>query len=264
MNRTRRLPAVLLALAALAAIPAGARTAFAQTPPPQGDKPAAAPVLDQTGRTLGEKTDALAKEAKVLVEAYTKALDARVRKLADENATLKRLYTAGLFNKDTLLAGVSADPLPALPEIRRVYESLDKTAQNYIEDFGGIAKARGESAAAAFMTRVIAAQNAFREDDKDGNGILEYAPSFLELGMAGLLQVGPVKRGEASIAVEGYKFRIIAADTLHWAADAAPLKPGETGDVWLYADETGIIRAEKGKPATQTSPQYVPEKPAGK
>ncbi len=246
----------LLPLAAAAVSAALAAPAAAQTPPPPP-----APIEDAAGKALGAKTDALSREARALVEAYTKALGVRVKKLAEENPTLKRLHTAGVFSVDGLLAGVPSEPLAALPEIRRVYEELEKTAQSYVQQFGGVARQRGESAAAAYMLKVIQAQTTYREDDKDGNGILEYAPSFYDLGQTGVLHVPPMKRGDQVILVEGYKFRIVAADTLHWAADAAPFKPGESGDVWLYADQTGVIRAESGKPAGSASPVYQSDKP---
>lgn len=224
-----------------------------------GGAPAPPPAkLDARGKELAGKTDALAKEAAAVVAEYRKAISERVDKLAEENPTLSRLKRAGVFSIDGLLAGVPGEPLSGLPEIRRVYETLDETAERYVKQFGGVAKQRAEAAAVEYLKKIIQAETTYREDDKDGNGILEYTTSFYDLGQLRLLHVpSSVKRGDDTIVVEGYKFRIVAANTLQWAVTGSPVSVGE---YHLYADETGVIRAEKGKQATRQSPVYDPAK----
>jgi hypothetical protein len=254
-----------LALAAILAVPAD--PAAAQTPPPAGgaEKPAgvtesAKPELDATGQRLASAAKALEAQAQVLVDEYRKALEKRISQLAAGHPTLKRLHDAGIFNMDGLTAGVADDPLSALPEFRRVYENLEHTAQSYVTQYGGVARQKAEAAAVDYLRKIVEAQTIYREEDKDGNGILEYAIHFADLGKLGLLHIPPAKKDDKFIVVEGYKFRIIRGDTNDWAVDGAPYKPGESGDVWLFVDQTGIIRAEKGKPAGQSSPPYKADK----
>jgi hypothetical protein len=224
-----------------------------------GGAPATPPVkLDAKGKELADKTEALAKEAAAVVAEYRKAISERVDKLSEENPTLSRLKRAGVFSIDGLLAGVPSEPLSGLPEMRRVYETLDETADRYVKQFGGVAKQRAEAAAIEYLKKIIQAETTYREDDKDGNGILEYTTSFHDLGQLKLLHVpSSVKRGDDTIVVEGYKFRIVAANTLQWAVIGSPVSIGE---YHLYSDETGVIRAEKGKQATKQSPVYDPAK----
>lgn len=248
----------------LAAAFAGAPVASAQTPPDKGGekKPAAEkPKLDETGTQLGQRTDALAVEAKKVYDAYRKAMEERIAKLSADDPTLRRLHDAGVFNIEALLAGVSDDPLGGLPEIRAAYERLDKTADDYINQYGGIAKAKAVAAAAAYLRKIIKAQDTYHEDDRDGNNIPDYTLYFYDLGQLGLLHVPKdLRKKDTSMVAEGYTFRILHADQLKWAADAAPVKP-ETTSVWLYTDETGVVRGETGKPAGPKSPELKAEQP---
>jgi hypothetical protein len=247
-----------LALPLGIALTLSATPAVAQTPPPApGDAPQKQ--LDPAGKELGAKTDALSKQAAELVEAYKKAIEARIQKLGVENPPLGRLTKAGVFTVNAIMAGVSSDPLEALPYVRKQYEDLDETAQKYMTEFGSKAKQSAEEQAVAFMKKIVAAETSFREDDKDGNGILDYAPSFGDLIQAGLLNLPTFKKNDTSVVVGGYRFRITHADLLTWAADAAPVS-AEEGNTYFYADQTNKIRAEKGKAAGPTSPEW---KPAG-
>ena len=118
----------------------------------------------------------------------------------------------------------------------------------------GLRKGSPVRIAGVDVGKVVKAQQIYREDDKDGNGILDYAVSFQDLGALGLLHIPPMKKGDQVMVVEGYKFRIVRADTLYWAADGAPAQPGQSGDVYLFVDQTGVIRGEKDKPAGPGSP----------
>lgn len=261
MIRRVALPFVSAALAA--ALLAGSTRA--QTPADAGKAPQAgtpAPEqkpLDAKGKELGAKTDALSAQAAAVMAEYRKAFEARVDKLAEDNPTLARLKKAGVFSVNGLLAGVPSDPLSGLPEIRREYENLDTTADNYVKQFGGVARSRAEAAAVDYMKKIIEAQEIFREDDKDGNGILDYARTFYELGQLKLLHVpANLQRGDEKMIVEGYLFQIVSADLLHWAVIASPANTQDrnAGEFFLYGDETKVVRAEKGKPATRQSPPY--------
>ena len=128
-----------------------------------------------------------------------------------------------------------------------------------MKQFGGVARSRAEAAAVDYMRKIIDAQEVFREDDKDGNGILDYSRSFQELGQMKLLHVpADMQKNAETMVVEGYKFQIVSADLLHWAVIASPANLGDrnAGEYFLYGDETKVVRAEKGKAATRQSPPY--------
>jgi hypothetical protein len=214
--------------------------------------------LDAAGKALGDKTDALAQQAAALVEEYKKAISARIDKMSAENPQLGRLHKAGLFTLASVTTGVSADPLQGLPDIRKAYEDLDQTAALTLTTFGGVATQSAEQQAVQFLKKIIAAQTSFREDDKDGNGVLDYAQGFADLQQAGALQLPQPKKADGTLVTGGYRFRILAADLLTWSGDAAPTG-GDVANVYFYTDQTGIIRAEKGKPAGPTSPPWKAE-----
>jgi len=237
----------------------GATPAGGGGPAAGGAQAKPAPKLDAKGKELAGKVDALSAQAAVIMAEYRKALEARVEKLAQDSPTLSRLKRAGVFSMNGLLAGVPSEPLSGLPEMRRVYETLDETADHYVRQFGGVAKSRAEAAAVDYLKKIIEAQELFREDDKDGNGTLDYARTFHELGQLKLLHVpASVKKGEDAMIVEGYRFQIVSADLLHWAVVAAPADASDrnAGDYYLYGDETKVVRAEKGRTATRQSPVY--------
>jgi hypothetical protein len=227
----------------LGALPA----ALGQDPRPAPKAP------DAAAGALAERYAALVKEADVLAAAYRQALEAKVEALAHKNPTLARLREAGIFTVDALLPGVTRDdPLMALPYMKRAYEHAEETADDLAREFAGVAKAKNEQAAVTLLKKIAAAQAIFRDEDRDGNGILDYAETLYDLSAAGL-KIPGVTRGQHETTLEGYKIRIQHADTLHWAADAIPTQPGVTGDRWFYVDDTTIVRAKAGAAADQTS-----------
>lgn len=216
---------------------------------------APAPAQDRPGPTTAEALEArysdLKKQAEALALDYKRALAVKVESMARENATLMRLKEAGLFTVDSLIAGVPLDdPLMGLPYVRKAYEGIEETAQQYAKDFASVAKEKNEERAVALLKKIIQAQNIYREEDRDGNGILDYAETISALAAAGLSFPGKVTD---EVKQEGYRFRVLTADPLHWAAEARPEKPGETGDRFFFVNETGIIRAQKGAPANAKS-----------
>jgi hypothetical protein len=249
--RTRSLifTAALALLAGAPAQPASAQEpkrppAPAQETPPQ-EAPQAAP--------LEQRYAALVKDAESLCAAYRRAIETRVAALIRGNQTLQRLQEAGIFNADVLTAGISLeDPLTALPYLKRAYEHAGETAAQYAHDFAGLAKERYENGAIAFLKKLAQAQALYREEDRDGNGVVDYAETFAQLGAAGLTTPAGAK-AKHEISLDGYRFRIQRADALHWAADAWPEVTGETGDRFFFVDETGIVRASKTGPANEKS-----------
>ncbi|MGH7298490.1 MAG: hypothetical protein ACRELB_26355, partial [Polyangiaceae bacterium] len=235
----------LTALVAVLAAPA-ARGQDRSSGTPQAASPTAEPSLDaHYARVIADATR--------LCERYKQAIAAKVDALCAGDAGLARLREAGLFTTDAMLAPVPQDdPLAALPVLRTTYYSVDAVAEEKSKEYAGMIKQKNEDAAIALLKRIAKAQELFRDEDRDGNGISDYTEKLGDLSLAGLTLSGKMKGSNQAI-VDGYTFRVLRADPLHWAGDARPERPGRTGDRFFYIDETGIIRAERGKEAGEGS-----------
>ena len=231
---------------------AASATAMPEPEPAAPREPPGTPTSPE-GSPLEQRYQRLEKSAQALADAYRKAIAERIDQLAQANSTLARLREVGLFTPEAILSGVSDEPFLAVQQLRENLSRIEETAMQLAREFGGVAKERNEQAAIRFLRRVAECQTTFRETDKDGNGILDFADNFAGLTLVGLA-IPTGEKGKLEIKVDGYKFRVLFADTLHWAADGAPEKPGETGDRFFYIDQSGIVRAERGKGATPTSP----------
>lgn len=231
---------------ALAALGLGALASLAQDPGPTPAQPDADAVLTARYAALSKDADALAAD-------YRKAIEAKIDALARAKpTTLGRLREAGIFKADALLAGISPDSLLALPYLKRALEHTEEQALDTEREYIKVAIEKNEASAILLLKKIAAAQHIFREEDRDGNGVLDYAETLYDLTAAGL-RIQGVKRGQSEIAVDGYKIRIQHADTLHWAADAIPVEPRKTGDRWFYVDESTIVRAKQGAAADMSS-----------
>jgi len=103
------------------------------------------------------------------------------------------------------------------------------------------AKAPDEMAAIEAVRKVTDAQTNFMQRTR------RYAQTFAELISGNLLPAEPTK------ADTGYDFLLLPSpDAIHYTVTATPTAPGAR---YFFADETGVIRAEKDKPATAGSPQ---------
>ena len=112
-------------------------------------------------------------------------------------------------------------------------------------------KAGNEAAAIGALKTVNIAQTLFREADKDGNDILDYAPDLETLSRHQLID--PVL---GSGTKQGYIFSLTRSSNnpeLRWNCTAKPQSPGTSGIRYFYIDETGVIRYETDKIAESHS-----------
>jgi type IV pilus assembly protein PilA len=83
------------------------------------------------------------------------------------------------------------------------------------------------------------------------------APAGVEAGAeaAGLIDE-VLASGEKSGYVFNYSVTEIDADgvLVGYKITAVPLSPGDTGQRFFFTDQTGVIRMERGRPATESSP----------
>jgi hypothetical protein len=101
-------------------------------------------------------------------------------------------------------------------------------------------KAPDESAAIEALRQVTEAQTNFMRRTR------RYAQTFDELINDHLLNAAPKK------ADTGYDFLLLPSpDAVSYTVTAAPSAAGAR---YFFADQTGVIRAEKEKPATSASP----------
>jgi prepilin-type N-terminal cleavage/methylation domain-containing protein len=118
-----------------------------------------------------------------------------------------------------------------------------------IEGFKKLQKRGYESGAISTLKHIKTRQQIFRDQDKDGDGITDFATGFSELLIAGL-----ISKELASGEYGRYTF-VLTGSTLAWTATATPTpEPPITGDRSFYIDETGILRVEPGPGANASSP----------
>ena len=102
------------------------------------------------------------------------------------------------------------------------------------------AKAPDEMAAIEAIRKVTEAQTNFLRRTR------RYAQTFDELIKEHLLTAEPKK------ADTGYDFLLLPSpDAESYTVTATPVAPGAR---YFFADQTGVLRAEKDKPATSASP----------
>jgi type II secretory pathway pseudopilin PulG len=117
-------------------------------------------------------------------------------------------------------------------------------------------KTNDEKAAVGALRTLTTAQELFRDEDRDGDGIPDYAESLSTLAASGLIDPA-LGSGEK----QGYTFSLISASGLDytWEAAAVPAAPGKSGDLAFTVNEIGVIAVNPCPPG------FEPElSPSGK
>ena len=104
-------------------------------------------------------------------------------------------------------------------------------------------KAANEASAIAGLRAWHSAQNVYREQDKDGNGTLDYAnpiSAIVELGL-----IDWEANDNDGYTSSGYLFEAVGTNGItmfKWCLMARPEESGESGDRGFFIDQTGVIR----------------------
>lgn len=96
-----------------------------------------------------------------------------------------------------------------------------------------------DRAAIGALKTIAGAQGRFREEDTEGDGLLDYG-TLAELSVAGGL-VDPVL---GSGAKQGYLFEACYSSTTSeflWMATARPVRPGTTGKRYFATNHQGVV-----------------------
>jgi prepilin-type N-terminal cleavage/methylation domain-containing protein len=112
-------------------------------------------------------------------------------------------------------------------------------------------KASNEAAAVANLRQVHVAQEMYRDQDKNHDGRLDFAPDLATLRSTNALLDATLGSGEK----QGYRFRVTFADEFSFTAIASPLSPGKSGDRYFLIDDIGVIRfCLTGEPTGSSPP----------
>ena len=104
-------------------------------------------------------------------------------------------------------------------------------------------KAANEASAIASLRAIHSAQGIYREQDKDGNGTLDFATNIAQLRDANLIDAqigGGIKQGYLITHPSGPGSSY--ATFFKWSWGAGPEEPYESGDRGFFINETGVIR----------------------
>lgn len=99
-----------------------------------------------------------------------------------------------------------------------------------------------EGSAIVSLRAIQMAQVLYREGDKDGNGICEYASSLTQL-----VNTGPsgsedlIDEALAGGRKQGYAFEMTRCAPGVWTATASPIAPGTTGDRFFGINMKGEL-----------------------
>ena len=115
----------------------------------------------------------------------------------------------------------------------------------------GDTRAQNERVALSTLKKIMRNQETFRNEDRDGDGIQDYAKTLADLARYRLFERG-AKNG---FKAHGYVFEITFGDVAKYVATAVPERPGRTGDRFYYVDESQVIRHETRKRAGPESPK---------
>jgi prepilin-type N-terminal cleavage/methylation domain-containing protein len=111
-------------------------------------------------------------------------------------------------------------------------------------------KGANETRVIGACRQIFAAQQIFKDRDKDGNNRFDYALSLDALGAAGLIDP-ELAEGEKY----GYRFEFVSPTTrFRFSMRATCLALGRAGDNGYWVDETGVIRICNGNFADTTDP----------
>lgn len=105
-------------------------------------------------------------------------------------------------------------------------------------------KAANEASAIATLRAIHSAQNIYREQDKDGNGTLDYSANLVLLYTHGLVDelVGYGEKQGYGFITNGDSGPTSWATLFTWSANCAPEEQGDSGDRQFRIDHTGVIR----------------------
>jgi len=98
-------------------------------------------------------------------------------------------------------------------------------------------KGSNEAAAIGALRTISTAQSLFRETDRDGNGLPDYAST-----LAALVFPGGIDPTVASGRAHGYALHLTAnSDRTHWSVVAAPAAVNRSGDGVFTIDESDVV-----------------------
>lgn len=106
-------------------------------------------------------------------------------------------------------------------------------------------KARNETAAVAALREVLAAEERFKAEDPDKDGVADYG-DLGELGAAHLLDPSLVTGIR-----DGYLFEVAASRSdpeRRFIATAAPIAPSSSGDRYFAVNHAGAVHARSSSP----------------
>ena len=108
-------------------------------------------------------------------------------------------------------------------------------------------RAANEGAAIAALRAIHSAQSVYREQDRDGNGTLDFAPNPGQLKTVGLLSLENPPSGSEDLATSGYTFMTGGEEPSPWSTMfkwSAVAEPEEeaAGSRVFFIDQTGVIR----------------------
>jgi prepilin-type N-terminal cleavage/methylation domain-containing protein len=107
-------------------------------------------------------------------------------------------------------------------------------------------KGANEAAAVGGLRTLFQAEEMFRDEDMDHDGVLEYATSFQTLVVHGAL----IDQTLATGTKQGYVYSILEADQFAFQATASPVSPGQSGDRYFFIDDSGALRFNDAQPAS--------------
>jgi len=112
-------------------------------------------------------------------------------------------------------------------------------------------KSANESAAISSLRTLVTTQQLFRDSDRDGDGLADFAESLTALQNNGNLIDSTLASGNK----QGYTFAMTAgASNLSWSCTAIPVS-NKTGTRRFFADESGVIRfSVSATPSASSSP----------
>jgi len=208
--------------------------------------------------------DHVAELRPVVATGELTASEAQARVFADlqEEATLTVSFTAPVVDEEA--AATFDERLEAAREAFEAspwYDRLEGVRPGAAGGPGARRRAN-EAAAIGALRTLVTAQSVFREADKEGDGVFDYASSMAELGKVALID--EVLAGGAKF---GYTFNLHAspdAPEFLWMATARPVEPDAGGRSFVVNHE-GVVYAID-EPADLTTDCEIPEGavPAGR
>jgi prepilin-type N-terminal cleavage/methylation domain-containing protein len=113
-------------------------------------------------------------------------------------------------------------------------------------------KSANESAAISSLRTLVTTQQLFRDSDRDGDGLADFAQNFTAL--AASANGSLIDSTLASGTKQGYSFAMsVPTGNLSWSCVATPVS-NKTGTRRFFADESGVIRFSTGTASETSTP----------